>query len=639
MKFKSSDPNPVRWPTQIDCQIDYKPRIPPAKSILSNHFASLHIPSDLVKSENTLALDLHEYPTEKSVTRTAELKGSDESCIHSPPAAGWYKCSDDSCKAVFRSFTSLKKHQLVHDPPGRHKCEHKNCTAAFRYSRALKRHQLVHQGLTDPTFACHEAGCGAIYHRRDNLLRHRLNKHPEPTLVLDTGTAASRFDNSSPADSHLLVKASIPSNVNDGDRLDQMFNAEMSSFYGSVDPFYLQRPGTPWRSEQPPVGHFSPTAENQLVQMRTHAGSIHVELPARANHQRKANTTCIDEATARQPVHDERDESVPPRDYLDDDGATPQLTNRLGVRRNSAIQSPQELEIHHKSTKQLENGATRQESLVMEFGGSRDDFDLAQNPNYTLDPTQCRPEIPSTMPVPASQILDRHKSCISPDPEFRSYRAATPQTKRATAAKDREDVELSDMPGSSDIAQDVTSLPDSPHYNFETLSTTPESASHFYERRDPFMRRIQRLEARYADLKENGDYDSTSDSDTDSDSSDDKDNASADRIDAGHSACNPASLGEQRTENSDSPDSSNSNNSDSQRSFHGHQQHGTRQAGGNARHNQDTSSEPSNGNTSTKGARAVERAQNNSDDAGVIPCPLSSLIDCPGKSQHMADME
>ncbi|XP_052130598.1 zinc finger protein 30 isoform X2 [Frankliniella occidentalis] len=100
-------------------------------------------------------------------------KLSSQSCLrkhkklHADPI---HKCKD--CGKKFPVKWSLDVHQKTHQRERKFKC--KECPKAFKILSDLKRHGFVHQ---DGEWECKT--CQLIFRRRDNLVRHLKNIHPE----------------------------------------------------------------------------------------------------------------------------------------------------------------------------------------------------------------------------------------------------------------------------------------------------------------------------------------------------------------------------------------------------------------------------------------------------------------------------
>jgi hypothetical protein len=187
------------------------------------------------------------------------------------------------------------------------------------------------------------------------------------------------------------------------------------------------------------------------------------------------------------------------------------------------------------------------------------------------------------------------------------------------------------------LVEDSAYPADSPHYSFETLSATPESASQQNAQRNPIAHiahRLQQLRAQYEALDESDDYDSSSDSNTENDSDfNDGSNESSGTSQYTEICTNYQNEG--RPPESDSPGSSDSNVSRGQ-SFSG-------STNNNVSHNTHQHKSERNGTledrSGSKIIQAVARSHRHKDQADILPCPLSSVISCTGKDKDMATLE
>jgi hypothetical protein len=184
------------------------------------------------------------------------------------------------------------------------------------------------------------------------------------------------------------------------------------------------------------------------------------------------------------------------------------------------------------------------------------------------------------------------------------------------------------------LVEDSAYPADSPHYSFETLSATPESASQQNAQRNPIAHRLQQLRAQYEALEESDDYDSSSDSTTETDSDiNDGSNESS-----GTSQYTEHLTGHQNegsAPESDSPGSSEGNVSGGQ-SFSGST---SSNASHNTHHHKSARNSTSEDRSGSKILQAVARSHRDKDQAEILPCPLSSVISCPGKDKDMATLE
>lgn len=79
-------------------------------------------------------------------------------------------------------LTVYSRHQKTHMARSErpHKCE--SCTETFLYPKDLERHQQkhIHEPSAKNQFQCRHPGCGNLFSRRDNLLRHQRRQHFTP---------------------------------------------------------------------------------------------------------------------------------------------------------------------------------------------------------------------------------------------------------------------------------------------------------------------------------------------------------------------------------------------------------------------------------------------------------------------------
>jgi hypothetical protein len=184
------------------------------------------------------------------------------------------------------------------------------------------------------------------------------------------------------------------------------------------------------------------------------------------------------------------------------------------------------------------------------------------------------------------------------------------------------------------FAEDSAYPADSPHYSFETLSATPESASQQSAQRNPIAHRLQQLRAQYEALDESDDYDCSSDSNTDTDS---------DSNDGVHESSGTSQCTESRTDHqneggapdSASPGYSGSNGSVVQ-SFSGST---NSHSSNDSQHHQLEANGTSAAHNDVKINQATARPRRDKDHAEVLPCPLGSVISCPGTDKDMATLE
>jgi hypothetical protein len=185
-----------------------------------------------------------------------------------------------------------------------------------------------------------------------------------------------------------------------------------------------------------------------------------------------------------------------------------------------------------------------------------------------------------------------------------------------------------------DSAEDSAYPADSPHYSFETLSATPESASQQNAQRNPIAHRLQQLRAQYEALDEIDDYDCSSDSITDADS---------DSNDGVHESSGTSQRTESRTDHQNeggAPDSASPGYSGRNvsagpsfsSSISSHTSNDTQQY-------QIEANATSGDHNDVKITQALARSHRDKDHAEVLPCPLSSVISCPGTDKDMATLE
>jgi hypothetical protein len=185
-----------------------------------------------------------------------------------------------------------------------------------------------------------------------------------------------------------------------------------------------------------------------------------------------------------------------------------------------------------------------------------------------------------------------------------------------------------------DPAEDSAYPADSPHYSFETLSATPESASQQNAQRNPIAHRLQQLRAQYEALDEIDDYDCSSDSNTDGDS---------DSNDGFQESSGTSQRTESRTDHQNkggAPDSATPGYSGSNASvvvsFSGSTSSHT---SNDSQHHQVEANGTSADHNDVKTNQAVARPHRDKDHAEVLPCPLGSVIDCTGTDKDMATLE
>lgn len=184
----------------------------------------------------------------------------------------------------------------------------------------------------------------------------------------------------------------------------------------------------------------------------------------------------------------------------------------------------------------------------------------------------------------------------------------------------------------SDLTGNSRRPPNSPQFNFETLSTTPESANQLLVEQNPFVRRLKGLQDQFAAL------DDASDSDSDAEPDDDNDCSTHDRTDERDTT------GYRQTTHDP-----------------GSRAHGSGQT---FKETGPRSGEPSNGTSSSSnddqasnGRSGLLPSREDAKDGGqvivatsdierpqggsiVIPCPLhSEKFPCPGYNNSMADLE
>jgi hypothetical protein len=185
-----------------------------------------------------------------------------------------------------------------------------------------------------------------------------------------------------------------------------------------------------------------------------------------------------------------------------------------------------------------------------------------------------------------------------------------------------------------DPAEDSAYPADSPHYSFETLSATPESASQQNAQRNPIAHRLQQLRAQYEALDEIYDYDCSSDSNTDADS---------DSNDGIHESSGTSQRTESHTDHQNeggAPDLANPGYSGSNGSvvvsFSGSTSSHT---SNDSQHHQVEANGTSADHNDVKINQAIARPHRDKDHAEVLPCPLGSVINCPGTDKDMATLE
>jgi hypothetical protein len=185
-----------------------------------------------------------------------------------------------------------------------------------------------------------------------------------------------------------------------------------------------------------------------------------------------------------------------------------------------------------------------------------------------------------------------------------------------------------------DFAGDSAYPADSPHYSFETLSATPESASQQNAQRNPIAHRLQQLRAQYEALDEIDDYDCSSDSNTDADS---------DSNDGFHESSGISQRTESRTDHQNeggAPDSASPGYSGSNGSVVVSFSESTSSHSSNdSQHHQLEANDTSADHNDIKINQAIARPHRDKDHAEVLPCPLGSVINCIGTDKDMATLE
>lgn len=78
------------------------------------------------------------------------------------------------------------------DKKFRYSCNVAGCGKAFRYPKDLERHHRTHDKSALIPWPCEEEGCDKVYVRRDRLLRHLRDKHPDSPAVAEILMASAR---------------------------------------------------------------------------------------------------------------------------------------------------------------------------------------------------------------------------------------------------------------------------------------------------------------------------------------------------------------------------------------------------------------------------------------------------------------
>lgn len=193
--------------------------------------------------------------------------------------------------------------------------------------------------------------------------------------------------------------------------------------------------------------------------------------------------------------------------------------------------------------------------------------------------------------------------------------------------------EFIDVAAESDSTEISHYVPNSPQYNFETLTTTPESANQLLVEQNPFVRRLKQLQTEVADLDDDSDSESTSELSCECDSITSDQAETYGNTDHQETQQNPgfSTHGSGRT----FEDTGSCSGKTSDRSFSSLSDEQTEAC--RSRNDLPVGWQGSKDSDHTK--LALSERQGAQGDSTVLPCPLrSKKFNCHGKSKSMADL-